>query len=899
MRPLSGLVWSAAASALGPGLRIMLWRRARRGKEIAARLDERRGIETMKRPAGKLLWLHAASVGEAVSALPLLAALPADVFTVFTTGTVTSAKLLEARLPQLGLQGRVVHRFVPLDVPGWAARFLRHWRPDAACFLENELWPNMLAACRRRRIPLALVNARFSVRSAETWARVPGLAQHVLGAFAWIAAQSEADAQRLRALGAERVDVPGNLKFSAPTLPADPTELARLLALAGARPRWLAASTHPADDAMVARVHRALLARHPGLLTAVAPRHPERGGAVAAAMGGAPRRSLGEDFSPAHPAWVADTIGELGLLYRVFPIVFMGKSFAAGGGQNFLEPARLGCAVATGPATENFAQARDIAVAAGALSVVKDEAALTAWLDARLLANAPVAAFAPTGDLPGLLAARLVALMGPGGTRIGFDPEALAGVTAARQAAPRKAAMGAAARRREKTPAARVIASRAMAAPPARTEPGFPASVAEAETVAAESEVAALPVAAPSGADAAVGAEAAPPPDLATGPEPKANGHWQVEPAAVPAAPEPTATRLAPPAGRLDRGVPGIISTAIDARPMVQGGTMPPRFWRHDGWQMPGLLLSPLSGVVSAVTARRIGRRGWRAPVPVICCGNAVIGGSGKTTLALDLAQRLQARGVAVHLLTRGYGGSARGVLRVDPARHDATLVGDEALLLAARAPTWRAADRAAAARQAIIAGAEALVLDDGMQNPTLAKTLSLLVVDGGFGFGNGRVLPAGPLREKIRAAALRAGAAVLIGADETGALARLPSFLPVLRARLAPGAELASLAGKRVVAFAGIGRPEKFFSMLEQGGARLVDRLPFPDHHRFATAELARILGQAHDLEAIPVTTRKDFVRIPSPLNRDVVTVGVSLEWEDEGILDRLLDRALRLHVI
>jgi tetraacyldisaccharide 4'-kinase len=753
MQPLTALLWSAATTAAQPALRIMLSRRAQRGKEIPARLAERRGIDTTPRPAGRVLWLHAASVGEAVSALPILTALPAGIFTVFTTGTVTSARLLETRLKQLGLEGRVVHRFVPLDVPAWAMRFLKHWRPDAACFLESELWPNILAACRLQNVPVALANARFSRRSETSWSRVPGLARHILEHFTWIAAQSEVDAGRLRALGATDVLVFGNLKFGAPSLPVDPAELARLQALAGNRPRWLAASTHSADDAIIARVHARLLPHHPDLLTAVAPRHPDRGAAVAAAMGGARRRALGEDFRPQDHAWVADTVGEMGLLYRLFPIVFMGKSFSAGGGQNFLEPARLGCAVATGPRTENFAEARALAEAAGALTVVENEEALTAWLDKRLKYPEPVASFEPAGDLPALLAARIVGLMKP--------------------------------------------------------EPSPPAE--------------ALP-------------------------------------------PAPSSKTLA--------------------------GT--PDFWSHDAAGVMPRVLAPVSTVVAAATARRVARPGWTAPVPVICCGNAVVGGAGKTTLALDLARRLQARGLAVHMLTRGYRGTAQGVLRVDPALHDAAMAGDEALLLAAVAPTWRAANRAESARLAIAAGAQILVMDDGLQNPTLTKTLALLVIDGGFGFGNGRVMPAGPLRETIRAAAARSDAAVLIGADLTGALSMLPAALPVLHARLQPDAAIAGLLGKRVVAFTGIGRPEKFFAMLSGAGVSVAARHPFPDHHPFSDADLNTILSQASQLDAIPVTTPKDIVRIPPAQKQLLTAVGVSLAWQDLAALNALLDRTL-----
>jgi 3-deoxy-D-manno-octulosonic-acid transferase len=413
--------WSMATTAASPALRVLLRRRAAAGKEVAARLNERFGIESAPRPAGKLLWLHAASVGEAVSALPIVAALPSGVTTLFTTGTVTSARLLAQRLPEQGIDHRVLHRFVPLDVPSWAARFLDHWRPDAAAFLESELWPNLLAACRARLMPTALLNARMSIRTAARWCNLPGFAAELLGGFAWVEAQSEADAQRLRSLGAPDVTAPGNLKFATPALTADPHEHARLHALLGDAPRWLAASTHPGDEAMVAAVHARLASTHKGLITAIVPRHPERGAAIAAELSGAPRRALGQD--PASGLWIADTLGELGLFYRLFPTVFMGKSFANignGGGQNPLEPARLGCAVATGPASQNFADAVAILRDAGGLTEVADQDALTAWADkmlrdpaARAQAGAAAQAVATAHEkLPARTAARLVALMG-------------------------------------------------------------------------------------------------------------------------------------------------------------------------------------------------------------------------------------------------------------------------------------------------------------------------------------------------------------------------------------------------------------------------------------------------------------------------------------------------------
>jgi tetraacyldisaccharide 4'-kinase len=312
-----------------------------------------------------------------------------------------------------------------------------------------------------------------------------------------------------------------------------------------------------------------------------------------------------------------------------------------------------------------------------------------------------------------------------------------------------------------------------------------------------------------------------------------------------------------------------------------------PAFWRRDG--VLARMLAPLSAVTEAVTARRVARPGWRAPVPVICCGNVTVGGSGKTTLALDLGQRLLARGVAVHFLLRGYGGASRGTHRV-AAGDSAVLVGDEALLLAALAPTWVGGDRAASAQAAVAAGAEALVLDDGLQNPTLAKDLALLVVDGGSGFGNRRVLPAGPLREPIAAGAARCRAAVLIGEDSSGAAAALPSGLPVLRARLDPGPATWALAGRRVLAFAGIARPEKFFATLEQVGAVVVDRVPFADHHPYAARDWGRVLDAAARQRALAVTTAKDAVRLPEAIRSQVGIADIRLLWDDVAAIEALL---------
>lgn len=316
-----------------------------------------------------------------------------------------------------------------------------------------------------------------------------------------------------------------------------------------------------------------------------------------------------------------------------------------------------------------------------------------------------------------------------------------------------------------------------------------------------------------------------------------------------------------------------------------------PGFWVGGSGGIAPLLLSPFSAIYAAATARRMARPGWQAPVPVICCGNATAGGAGKTTVAMDIGRRLADRGVASHFLLRGYGGKLKGPARVDPATHDSTAVGDEALLLADIRPTWISADRAAGARVAVEAGAQAIVMDDGLQNPTLAKDLSLLVIDGGFGFGNGRIIPAGPLREPVATAAARSQAAVLIGEDECGALAQLPPTLPVLRARLVPGPEAAMLAGQPVFAFCGIANPRKFFNSLQEAGAVLAGRESFADHYPFDEGDLKDLLAQADALRALPVTTRKDFVRIPPQFRSRVTVVTVALEWEEPAGIESLLD--------
>jgi len=317
-----------------------------------------------------------------------------------------------------------------------------------------------------------------------------------------------------------------------------------------------------------------------------------------------------------------------------------------------------------------------------------------------------------------------------------------------------------------------------------------------------------------------------------------------------------------------------------------------PSFWANPGRPLPARLLAPFEILTRHLTARRLRRAGWQAPVPVICCGNVGVGGAGKTTLVLDLAAALTARGVAVHCLTRGYGGrSGRAPRRVRPC-DPAALVGDEALLLAGVAPTWVCADRAAAARAACAEGAQLLLMDDGLQNPTLRQDWPLLVIDGAVGFGNGRLLPAGPLREPMAVAARRAAAAILIGPDRTGAAACLPATLPVLHADLAMQAPPPELRGQPLFPFAAIARPAKFFDALRDEGLELAGMRGFPDHHPFRPAELARLRRDAAAHGARLVTTPKDAVRLPPDIRAEVAVLGVTLRWRDGAAHDALLDR-------
>jgi len=372
------LLYSALTRPLAPLAVAYLAQRRERGKEDPVRFRERRGISRETRPEGPLVWIHAASVGEATAVLGLIEHLldtRPDLEILVTTGTVTSAWLLEGRLPP-----RARHQFVPADLPSWTARFLDHWRPDLALWVESELWPNLIFAAHARRIPMVLVNARLSARSYGRWRHWPGLIGPILRAFDLCLAQDEAQAERFRSLGAGQVAAVGDLKAAAPALPFDRSELLRLRDAIGSRPLWLAASTHPGEEKIAAQVHRDLAAHYPGLLTIIVPRHPARGDAIGAMLAeqglSIARRARGDPVTRGTQVYLADTMGELGLFYRLAGIAFVGGSLVAKGGHNPFEAARLGCAVLHGPDMTNCAAMATALAAADAAEAVSGPAAL-------------------------------------------------------------------------------------------------------------------------------------------------------------------------------------------------------------------------------------------------------------------------------------------------------------------------------------------------------------------------------------------------------------------------------------------------------------------------------------------------------------------------------------------
>ena len=372
------VIYTLIGYALTPFLALWLFKRAARGKEEHERLPERFGYAGTKRPEGTLVWCHAASVGEVQSIFTLARQLldaRSDVRLLITTGTVTSARLVtQQSLP------RVIHQYLPLDTLPGVRRFIEHWQPSLAIWVESEFWPQLLWQLKRRTIPALLVNARLSARSMRGWQRSPALIRSVLSTFRLIYAGAHEDAERLRALGATEVIEAGNLKYDAALLPTNSATLGALNEALATRTAWLAASTHANEEQKIAATHATLRAMIPNVLTIIVPRHAARGDSIAQDLTTRgfriAQRSKHQPITPETDIYLADTMGELGTFYRLVGVCFLGGSLVSHGGQNPLEAARLNCAIITGPHTHNFAAIIKDLRRAEAIRIVEDSAAL-------------------------------------------------------------------------------------------------------------------------------------------------------------------------------------------------------------------------------------------------------------------------------------------------------------------------------------------------------------------------------------------------------------------------------------------------------------------------------------------------------------------------------------------
>ncbi len=390
--PVGLKLYRALSGVAGPIASYILKERLKAGKEDPARINERRGITQKSRPERPLIWIHGASVGESLSILPLVKRLNehrSDLRFLVTTGTVTSADLMAERLPQ-----EAIHQFIPIDHPAYVASFLDHWRPDAALFVESEFWPNLILKARERIPFMAIVNGRVSPKSFDDWRKKKRAIQFMLSAFDVIIAQDKKNAERLTTLSERDVLTFGNLKHAAPALPIENNALNNLKTAVNGRSIWLAASTHPGEEEMIVAAHKILKERFPDLLTILAPRHPQRGDAIAAhieseGLIGVRRSQEGDaptNITPQTDVYIADTLGELGLFYHISDISFVGGSLTEKGGHNPLEPARLGGAILHGPHIFNFSETYEEMRGAGGAALVRNDRELATAIR-RLLAD--------------------------------------------------------------------------------------------------------------------------------------------------------------------------------------------------------------------------------------------------------------------------------------------------------------------------------------------------------------------------------------------------------------------------------------------------------------------------------------------------------------------------------
>ena len=370
-------------------IRRYIEKRKKMGKEDVKRFNERVGRPTKPRPAGRLIWLHGASVGESISMLPLinrLLEIYPDAHVMVTTGTTTSAEVMAKRLPE-----RAFHQYLPIDNPVFAARFIRHWQPTIALWFESEFWPGMLSTIKRRNIPLILINGRISNKSFKRWQQFDFVIKEILDCFTACLGQSEEDAYRLRALGAKDAMCLGNLKYAGLPIPVDEEKKKEIQDEIGERPVGLVSSTHSDEEAKIGRYLKELSAKHEGLLTIIAPRHPTRGVEIRDILQDKYQlktalRSANEKIQPETEVYIADTIGEMGIWYELCPIVFIGGSLIPHGGQNFMEPSRCRNAVIVGPHMHNFTDAMNRAKRADGIIQVDETVDLIDMVD-QLLSN--------------------------------------------------------------------------------------------------------------------------------------------------------------------------------------------------------------------------------------------------------------------------------------------------------------------------------------------------------------------------------------------------------------------------------------------------------------------------------------------------------------------------------
>jgi 3-deoxy-D-manno-octulosonic-acid transferase len=413
--PMTLRFYQKLSSAMVPLAPALIKRRLKLGKEDPARVSERRGMSRDVRPHGPLVWIHGASVGEVLAAAALIERLRAlNIRILLTSGTVTSAAIVAKRFP-----ADIIHQYVPYDSPRYVARFLDHWRPSLALFIESDLWPNLILSSAARRLPMVLINGRMSHRSFPRWRRVAGTISALLGRFDVCLAQSKVDAERFAALGSRNVITTGNLKLDVPAPPADHAKLERLMAVTRGRPIIVAASTHPGEEDILIDVHRTLAGFFPSLLSVIVPRHPDRGEAIARTIAAAglhaALRSHEDLPTAASDIYVADTMGELGLFYRLAPIVFMGGSLIPHGGQNPIEAVKLGASIVHGPHVFNFTDVYEALDGAGGARRADTQEALVKQLG-QLLADPAArdvsaeAAARVVGELGGALDRTLAAL---------------------------------------------------------------------------------------------------------------------------------------------------------------------------------------------------------------------------------------------------------------------------------------------------------------------------------------------------------------------------------------------------------------------------------------------------------------------------------------------------------